>query len=381
MSQDTENGMAEKTVLAVFPSVFSANKIDVLEKNIALALKIKRHPFTRIRRNESLIVVETGDPVLASSTIGSLFGIDRIAIAKEADSSFSTALEAITSTSMNLLLANDRFYLRVDGKSPDYLAKDLEVAATAALIEKAADIGARAGSEANNSRRLYAYLTKSHAYVCIFVDRGLGGAPYNSQDEPMVCCVFDELSAIACLQSIKMGFDVNILVGYSSDPDLLKASKMLNRILLSMVHEKISLNFFKMPKTKDPLTKVGIVINLMASFAKSRGIRHAALPILPYASPAWFAEESIKASFAKGLVPWLPLSGMDSSIIENSKQIGLEKYITNLEDLCRASFSKKKVPTKTSKEAAVSLKSLKPVHITIGPKTVYDMIDSLRTDH
>lgn len=374
--------MNEKTVLVVFPSVFSLNKMDDLETSISKILKIKKQSFTSVRKNDSVMVVEANDPVFASSTIGSLFGVDRIAIAKEVKNQFDTVLSTITSTSMNLLLKGEKFYIKVEGKSSDYLAKDLEIAATSSLIEKSIDLQVKPGLESDHSRLLYTYLTESHAYVCIFVDKGLGGIPYNSQKETMLCCIYDELSAIACLQSIKMGFDVKMFVSYSNDSDLLKISKMINRMLPSVVQEKITLQFCKMPKTQDPLMKILVMIYLMISIASSRKIKHVALPILPFTLPVWFVEDSTKIVFQKNLMPWIPLAGMDSSILENSRQIGLEKYIVNLENLCKSKFTKRNIPKrKIQKNVSDALKSLKSISLTVGPKNVHDIIDSLRMNH
>ncbi|MGI0046262.1 MAG: thiamine biosynthesis protein [Nitrosotalea sp.] len=374
--------MSDKTVLVVFPSVFSLNKMDSLETNISDILRIRKQSFTRIQKRDSVIVIETNDPVFASSTIGSLFGIERIAIAKEIKNQFDTVLEIITSTSMNLLLKGEKFYVKVEGKSTDYLAKDLEMAATTSLIEKSVDLQIQPGSELNHTRLLYTYLTESHAYVCIFVDRGLGGVPYNSQKESILCCIYDELSAIACLQSIKLGFDVKIVAGYSNDSDLLKLSKMINRMLSSIVHEKITLQFCKMPKTQDPLMKILVMTHLMTSIAYSRKIKRIALPILPFTLPVWFVEDSVKVVFQRNLLPWIPLAGMDSSILENAKQIGLEKYLTNLESLCKSRFSKRNIAKKKiQKNVSDVLKSLKSISVTVGPKNVHDIIDSLRTNH
>ncbi|MDE1830621.1 MAG: thiamine biosynthesis protein, partial [Thaumarchaeota archaeon] len=260
--------MTEKTVLVVFPSVFSLNKIYSLQENILHILKIKKQSFTLVRKNESLIIIETNDPVLVSSTIGSLFGIERIAIAKEVENHFEVVLATITTTNMNLLLTGEKFFVKVEGKSSDYLAKDLEVAATAALIEKSMALQVKPGSETEHNKLLYTFITKSHAYVCVFIDKGLGGIPYNSQGESILCCMYDELSAIACLQCIKMGFETKVIISYSDDSDLLRMSKMINRILLSIVEEKITLYFCKMRKTQDPIAKILLATNLIASVAK-----------------------------------------------------------------------------------------------------------------
>ncbi|HJU14332.1 MAG TPA: thiamine biosynthesis protein [Candidatus Nitrosotalea sp.] len=374
--------MGEKTVLVVFPSVFSLNKLDALQENVAKILKIKKHDPARTRKNESLVVVETADPVLASSTLVSLFGIEQVAIAKEVECKFASVLEAITTTSMNLLLKGDKFYVKVGGKSPDFVAKDLEVAATASLIEKSSSLEVQPGSESNHTKMLYTHITKSHAYVCIFVDRGLGGVPYNSQGEAAVCCIYDELSALSCLQTIRSGFEVKIVVAYSGDPDLLRISKMVNRLLLSIVEEKVTLYFCRMHKVQDTMTRILVATRIAKSVSKSKKIRHVALPILPLAFPAWFIEENLRTIAKSGLVPWLPLEGMDSSILENSKQLGLEKYMVDLENLCKSKFAKKAVPEKkVQDEALFATKNLKSVTLTVGPKNVYDMIDSLRTNH
>jgi adenylyl- and sulfurtransferase ThiI len=382
MSQNTENELNERTVIVVFPSVFSHNKINYLLTSIPKILKIKNQLLNSIRRNGSVIVIEAADPVLASSAIGLLFGIDRIAIAKEVKNSFNDVLSTITKTSLNLLLKGEKFYIKVDGKAKDYLAKDLEVSATASLVEKSAELQVRPGTESDHERFLYTYLTESNAYVCIFVDKGLGGIPYNSQNEEILCCVYDELSAISCLQSIRMGFNVKILVCYSSDPDLLKISKMLSRILPALIKEKIQLQFCKISRISDLKMKTLVITHITSSVASTQKIPRIALAISPFVSPAWFLENNIKIVLQKNLMPWFPLSGIDSSILENAKEIGLEKYLTSLEDLCKSKFAKRSISQeKIKRNVKDALKSLKSLSISVGPKNVHDIIDSLKANH
>jgi len=382
MSQNTENKMHEKTVIVVFPSIFSYNKINYLMKNLTKILKIKNQTLASIRRDGSVIVLGVTDPVLASSVIGSLFGVDRIAIAREVQNNFDNVLSTIIRTSMNLLLKGEKFYIKVDGKTSGYLAKDLEVTATASLIEQSVDLQVRPGSESDHNRLLYTYITESNAYVCIFVDKGLGGIPYNSQNAEILCCVHDELSAISCLQCIKMGFDIKILVCYSSDPDLLKLSKMINRILPALVKEKIELQFCKMPRISDLLTKALAITYLTTSVALSRKIRRIALAISPLVYPAWFVEENSKIASQRKLEPWIPLSGIDSSILENAKEIGLDKYLTSLENLCKSKFVKRSIDKgKVKTNVRHTLKNLKYVSVIVGPKNVHDIIDSLKANH
>ena len=162
--------MNEKTVVVVFPSLFSLNKIDYLVSSISTILKIKKLGFNEIRKNGSVIIVEADDPVFASSAIGSLFGIEKIAIAKEIKNSFNVIVSAITTVGTNLLLRGEKFYVKVDGAGMEYVPKDVELAATSALIEKTVDFQTKPGTESSHDKIIYTYITKSHAYVCIFID-------------------------------------------------------------------------------------------------------------------------------------------------------------------------------------------------------------------
>jgi hypothetical protein len=80
------------------------------------------------------------------------------------------------------------------------------------------------------------------------------------------------------------------------------------------------------------------------------------------------------------VIPWVPLSGIDNSIFETAREIGLEKYMSKLENLCRTKFSAKSIPKeKVYKASQVSLRSRKTINIPVGPKNIHDIIDSLRS--
>ena len=374
--------MSEKTVLVVFPSIYSLNKINNLATNISKILKIKNQPYENIRKNESLIIVEATDPVLASSAVNLLFGIDKIAIAKEIDTDFDSALSIITNTALSLLVKGEKFYVKVDGKTGKFLAKDLEIAATTTLVDKSATLEARPGSESNHDKLVYAYLTDSHVYVCIFVDKGLNGLSYGSQKEKILCCIHDELSAISCLQTIKMGFEVKILVCYRNESDLLKLVKILNKILSRIIEENIILHICKMNWSSGMLTTITAITQVMISLALKEKIERVALGISPMIFSASFCEFNSSLALQNKIIPWLPLSGIDSEIFDNAKEIGLEKYITNLEDLCKKHLNYKKVSmSEVTKYAKDALKTLRCIPITIGPKNIHDIIDSLKSNH
>jgi len=172
-----------KNVVVVFPSLYSLNKIDYLVSSISMILKTKKLGFSKIRKNGSVIIVEADDPVFASSAIASLFGIEKIAIAKEVENSFNAIVTTIVTVGANLLLRGERFYVKVDGIGTEYVPKDVELAATSALIEKTVNFQTKPGTESSYDKIIYAYITKSHAYVCIFIDKGGGGIPNKSQNQ------------------------------------------------------------------------------------------------------------------------------------------------------------------------------------------------------
>jgi len=374
--------MSEKTVLVIFPSIYSLNKINNLSTNVSKILKMRDQHHDGVRKNESLIIVEAVDPVLASSSVNLLFGIDKIAIAKETDSNFESILSIITNTALSLLLKGEKFYVKIDGKTRNFLAKDLESAATAMLVDKCTSLEAKPGSELNHDRLVYVYLTDLYAYVCIFIDKGLGGLPYNSQKEKILCCIHDELSAIACLQTIKMGFEVKISVCYRNESDLLKLVKIINKILPKVIEEKTILHVCKMNGSAGLPTTITAITQLMTSLASREKIGRISLGISPMIFPTSFCEYNANITAQNKIIPWFPLSGIDSEIFENAKEIGLEKYISNLEDLCKKHLNYKKIPMPTvSRHAKDALKTLKRITVTAGPKNVYDIIDSLKTNH
>ncbi|MGI0061500.1 MAG: thiamine biosynthesis protein, partial [Nitrosotalea sp.] len=61
---------------------------------------------------------------------------------------------------------------------------------------------------------------------------------------------------------------------------------------------------------------------------------------------------------------------------------GLEKYITNLEDLCKKHPNYEKISmSEISRHATSILKTLKCIQVIAGPKNVHDIIDSLKSNH
>jgi len=377
--------MSQNAFVVVFPSVFARNKIKQLESNIKKILKIKNQEFQKISRDDSLIVIDANDPVFASSTINLLFGIKRVVIAKQIKNDFNTIVSEITKIGSNLLLKGEKFYVKVEGNSSGFITKDVELSATSSLIDKTVKLGVKPGTEEKHDRMLYTFLTKSNAYVSIFVDEGHGGIPYNSQNEKVVCGIYDELSAVSCLETIKQGFDVKIIVCYKQKSELLNLVKILNQILPRTIKSKVELEFYQIPikgsNSKSLLTQIDSVTKIMIRVAKANKIRRISLALSPLIFPLDFVERSIKEVFDSDLTPKTPISGLDDDIFASAEEIGLRKYLPKIEKLGKMRFPNHQSAKEIQKIAENSLKTKKVVSITIGPNNVHDILDSLEENH
>ena len=377
--------MSENASVIVFPSIFAQNKINSLISNIKKILKIKNLKFQAIRKEDSIIVVNANDPVFTSSAINLLFGIERVAIAKQVENEFNTVVSAITKIGSNLLLKGDKFYVKIEGYSTGYLPKDLEIATTSSLIEKTTKLGAKPGTENNNDKVLYTFLTKKHAYVCIYTDKGLGGIPYNSQNEKIVCSIFDELSAISCLETIKQGYDVKIVVFYNKKSELLNLVKILNKIIPRTLHSKIDLDFYQISissGTKNFLLLVQTITEILITIAKLNKMKKISLAISPLIFPSPFVDAIIKRVFEKNIIPHIPLAGLDDDILDNAKEIGLGKFLPKIERFGKMRFNSFNTTINEAKKIAKeSEHTKKSISIEVGANNIHDILDSLELEH
>ena len=381
--ENKESGvkMSQNAHVIVFPGVFAQNKIPQLVSNIKKILKIQNQGFDEIKTDGSVIVVKANDPVFASSTINLLFGIRMVAIAKTVKNDFNSIVDEISKVGTNLLLKGERFYVKVEGNGIGFVPKDVELAATSSLIEKTSNMETKPGSEEDHDKLLYTYLTKSNAYVCIFSDGGLGGIPNNWHNTPALCCIFDELSAVSCLETIKEGFTTKILVFYNKEDELLILVKMINQIIPRLLLSKISFDFFKIPikiETGKYLQLVDMISEILIKEAKRQKISHISLPLSPLLFPSTYFDKMIQQITKNNLVPIFPLSGLDDDIFKTAKSIGLEKFLTKLERFGK--IQNKKTEKVKSKIDEV-IKSRKTVSIVAGPKNVHDILDSLKIEH
>jgi len=376
--------LEDKIFVVVFPSIFSKNKITTLLTNIKKVLKIQNQKFHKIRREGDVIIVEAYDPVFASSAINTLFGIKGVAIAKQVTNDFESIVNGISKVGVDIFLQGERFLLQVEGYAQGFVTKDVEIAATSSLIEKTAGMGIKPGTSKKNDRRLFVFLTKQNAHICIYYDNGLGGIPNNSQNKKIVCGIFDELSAVSCLETIKQGFDVMFIVCYSKDSELLHLIKMVNQIIHRTVKPKINLEFYKIGvnKKSTSLLLTEITAKMLVQIAVTNSIKRISLGLSPLIFPVDFIESLIKQVYNKNLIPYFPLSGLDDNVFETAKEIGLEKYLSRIKKLGSSKFYNfKQSPKQIKKIIEESIMSKKIVLISVGPNNVHEILDKVRTDH
>ena len=376
--------MKNEVLVIVFPSIFSKNKVSSLISNIKKVLKIQNQKFRKIRKEGDVIIVEADDPVFASSAINTLFGIKGVAIAKRVNNNFESIVNGVSKAAVDIFLKGERFLLQIEGYAKGFTTKDIELAATSSLIEKTAGMGIKPGTSKKYDRKLYVYLTKLNAYICIYYDNGLGGVPNNSQNKEMVCCIFDELSAVSCLETIKQGFDVKIIVCYSKDSELLHLVRMVNQIIHRTVKPKINLEFYKIPVNKKlaSLLLAEITTKVLVRIATISSTKRISLGLSPLIHPVDFVESLIKQAYNKNLVPYFPLSGLDDNVFESAREIGLEKYLDRIKKLGSSRFYDSKQPAKKiEKIVEESITSKKTVSVNVGQNNVHEILDEVRSNN
>ena len=371
--------MDEISYVVVFPNMFSKNKIPQLIKNIKNILKIKNQNYNSVKRDGDIILVNANDPVFASSAINLLFGIEKIAIARQVKNNFQNIILEITSIGGNLLLKGEKFLVKVEGISKGFLVKDIEIAATSNIIEKKSNLEAHPGTDENFDKLLYTYLTKNNAYVCIFLDTGRGGIPYQSQNQQTICAIYDEISAVSCYETIKQGYDTKIIICYRQKSELMNLAKIINQIIPRLVQNKIELEFYhlkiKPNGIKNYLIYVNSILEIMLSYSNNR----ISLALSPLIFSANFIDNSLNQVFSKKKIPIIPLTGVDSQLFEEAKEIGLERNIKKLEKI--VSITSNEIPIYSKTEVASALKTKQMISINLGPNNVHDILDSLEQNH
>ena len=374
--------MSNENYIVVFPSLFAEKKLSLLMANIKKILKIKNQNYSKISKDGNLILVDANDPVFASTTINLLFGIKQIIIAKKIKNDFTTVVNEISKMGTNLLLKGERFYVNVQGVPKGYVTKDVELSATSSLIENNKKINAKPGTEEKHDKLLFTYITKSNAYVSIFSDKGLGGTVNNSQNQKVVCGIFDEFSALACLETIKQGFEVKFVVFYQNQAELVNLVKILQRILPRALQIQFEIEFYKISGFGNNLaSKNFLVTEILPRIATREKISYVGLPITPLVFPSAFIKKIKLKIFEFGLIPFIPLSGIGLEVFENAKEIGFEKHEKKIEKILRTKIIEKRIKKLSKRDIDGIVESKKTAKVKLGPNMLHEILDTLQIKH
>ncbi len=354
--------------VVVFPSSFASGKSALVASNVKKILKVKGLGYDRIWRDGQIIIVDAKDPVFASSAIGLLYGIEKVAIAKKVGNGFDETVKEMARVGTSLLLRGDKFFIKVGGVPLGTTTADLELAATSAVIESSSKLGALPGTVNDHNRLLYTHVTKNGSYVCIFIDNGLGGLPQGAHNGTVLCCIYDELSALACLETIKCGFDVKIIISHRGGSDLRKLVKMTNSILARSFDSKHTLEFYKVNSSLSQMPHISMQV--MRAVAKKSHIRRICIPSTPMLFSAEQIDQWISDAIKDGLYPHTPLGGLEKELYVNAKEAGIWEFLPLRQDHRM---------TKTTTSVKDVLARGKKITIENGVNGVHTMLDALKS--
>lgn len=388
-------GGADVPLLVVaMPTVFAEKRAALLARNIKSALKSACQPFKSVARDGPLVVVEgAADPVLASAAVGMLSGVQRVGIARRAGATLADAAEAVSQAAGTILLEGEMYLVKAEGRPRGYVPGDLEMAATSAIIEKHAGIGAKPGTPARHDRELYAYVTAKHSYACLFADRGVGGVSAGTHPEPVACCMFDGLSAAACLEAIRQGYDVRMSVAYTTEAELRRLAKAAGRLVprtaASLLNgESVGIEFIRIKKAAGGRAARLLASCLLAAkMAKESGIKRAVLPVSPVVDSQAAIDAAADELARRGIAAYTPLGALEDEIFANAAAAGFEGFAREAARLAAGAAATDASVRRGGAEAVRDILSRAEemaagarrmqVSVRAGPNTVHEMLDAV----
>lgn len=358
--------MTPKSFVVVFPSSHSKKYIPTLIRCIKRVLKIEREPYTSICRDEHLIMVEANDPVFASSAIERLFGIEKVLIARQIKNDYDDIVKSATEIGGNLLLGNEKFHVQIEGYSIGFLSKDAEMAITSSIIEKKSSHGVRPGTPNRYDKLLYVYMTHDNAYISIFEDKCSGGLPLGVQGKA-VSCVFDEISAIACLEAIRMGFEIKIIALYKKENELMNLANILNKIVPYLIQKKVQLSICKLsPGGQGFLNMVTIATEIAINTAKDHNISYVTLPVSRIMFPGLHVDKLLHRIHDAKLNTVLSLPDYER-LLDISKKMNLPFNVIYKR------YNSLKIPLDMEQYKIAQ----HDISIKLGPNNIHDILDNV----
>lgn len=365
--------MSKSPVVVVFPSRFSVTRMRLLASNIKKMLDIKGQKFSNITIDGQVVRVDADDPVIASSVIGLLFGIRQVSIANTTSLDFDDIVQETGQAASRLLLDGEKFLVRVDGKAPGYMPKDAEIAITSKIIQGRFKEGIAPGTAGRYDKLFYVFLGDKAGYVCLFTDKGPSGVPNGSHRDQILCCIYDGLSAVAALGAVRSGYQAEFMVCYRDDAELLKSVRALDKILDRIPKRRHRVDFLHMKSVADDhLWK--IAFKMLVRAARERKIGSICIAASPLVNSSKDIDWAARSASDAGLIPHMPLSGLDGDLAECAKEIGLEKLVADVAP--RAGIAMKS-PSESTAAGITGSITTHSVTVGAGPNRIHDILDSL----
>ena len=356
--------MDVSAIVAVFPNAYSRKRVALLTRNVKSMLHTRSLKFNSIKKDGDVIVVDAHDPVFASSSIGLLFGTEQIVIARRTGTKMQELVDAISFTATSLLLKGERFIVKIGGKTSGYLASDAELAATSAIISSSL-IGARPGTVSSHDRVIYAHVAKTNSYVAIFSDKGRGGMVFGAHKHKIICPVYDELSGLAMLETLRQGYDIFPLVLYSTDAARIRLVKLVCKIVSSIPRAKTSAEFVHISPTRGE-TLANLAIKTAITSAKSLHLERICVPLSPLIHDMTLSDSLISLIHSASMTYIVPLSGIESRLGTYCKFVGIAPIIDKLEN-----FRLQPARTKRTTKELCKIK----LELRLSPNMLHDTLN------
>ena len=411
-----------KTVLLVFPSQFSIGRFDKLIADIKDALRSKDVELRDIVLEKECVIFELDDVVEGAAITAEMFGIDKVAIAKKVSiASFEEILAQVVNIGKLKILPKEKFFVKVqisNNAKVDYKPRDLEFASTGELTaalqsslspsvsssprqsstfpSSASSLSSSARpakNELDADRLIEIFIGKKSAYVCIEIDAGLGGLPFASQEEKVLCTIHNALSAISCMAVIKCGFFPEIIILYTDDDDLRQNLKTFGLVVNRMNTKNYSIRLarveelHKQQQQQRQSSHKTILQEIVATqvLTRMRG-KGVVVPLSTAIHPLWLIELTFKKILSSNKIPWMPLLLPIQGIYDIAKELGMEEHklrlmsdqsciIDRLLTFTKQDYAKYRKSIDIMTESA--LKNMNTISFEIGPNYLHDILDSV----
>jgi len=439
-SQNTakkSKGHKVNSVLLAFPSRFSEGRMDKLVANIRAQfrskniIQLKKTAIEEIANCE-YFVFELDDVVQGAAIVRDMFGIDKVAIARQVPSvNFEDVSAQIVNVGKLKILPSEKFFVKVQisrDANVNYKPRDLEFGSTGDLIvalrtespassksslsvhrpATSSALARPAKNELEANRTIESYVGKKSSYICIEIDKGPGGLPFGCQEEKILCPIYSLLSAICCLAVLRYGFLVDIVIFYTDEDDLRQNVRTFGIVADRMNVSRCSIRVSKMelpshighrgdlvtPKRTAlarppeipgmPILKDIVAIEVLTAL-RGDGL---AIPMNVAIHPLWLIESTFKKIISSNKIPLTPLLLPERNTYDITAELGIQKdkllimqpteQVSKIENLARFTkqdYAKQRKAIESMTKFA--LKNMKKISFKVGPNYLHDILDAI----